>query len=235
MRSELYVGFGFRLRTTDYGLRTMSYLLSFALCLFSVAAAPQQKVVDQILTLVNDEVITRIDLLWSLALDPQAPNPANGVNADLLRQKLDVMIDERLINQEATRIPTTDVSQDEVNVKRQALIATFANETAFRQRLEAVGLTAEKLDELLRRRILIEKYVAFRFESFVFVTDQEVQEYFEQKLVPRLKERGEVPPALDKVSEMIRTLLKEEKKVGELERWLTSARQRAEIISLVEP
>jgi hypothetical protein len=212
----------------------MNYLFTITF-LFFTFAAPQQKVVDQILTLVNDEVITRIDLLWSLALDPQAPNPANGVNADLLRQKLDVMIDERLINQEATRIPTTDVSQDEVNVKRQALIATFANETAFRQRLEAVGLTAEKLDELLRRRILIEKYVAFRFESFVFVTDQEVQEYFEQKLVPRLKERGEVPPALDKVGDMIRTLLKEEKKVGELERWLTSARQRAEIISLVEP
>jgi hypothetical protein len=213
----------------------MSTFLSFALCLLSVAAPSPQKVVDQILTLVNEEVITRLDLLWSLALDPQAPNPANGVNADLLRQKLDVMIDERLINQEATRIPTTDVSQDEVNVKRQALIAAFPNETAFRQRLEAVGLTAEKLDELLRRRILIEKYVAFRFESFVFVTDQEVQEYFEQKLVPRLKEQGAVPPALSEVSDRIRTLLKEEKKVGELERWLTSARQRAEIISLVEP
>jgi hypothetical protein len=212
----------------------MSYFLSFALCLFTFAV-PQQKVVDQILTLVNDEVITRLDLLWSLAMDPQAPNPANGVNADLLRQKLDVMIDEKLINQEATRIPTTDVTQDEINSKHKALIAAFPNEAAFRQRLESVGLTAEKLDELLRRRILIEKYVAFRFESFVFVTDQEVQEYFEQKLIPRLKEQGAVPPPLTEVSERIRSLLKEEKKVGELERWLTSARQRAEIISLVEP
>jgi hypothetical protein len=212
----------------------MSYLFSFAFCLFSFAF-PQQKVVDQILTLVNDDVITRIDLLWSLAMDPQSPNPANGINADLLRQKLDVMIDQRLITQEATRIPTTDVTQEEVTAKQKALIATFPTPAAFLERIQAVGLTAEKLEELLRQRILIEKYVAFRFESFVFVTDQEVQEYYEQKLVPRLKERGEVPPSLDKVSDMIRTLLKEEKKVGELERWLTSARQRAEIISLVEP
>jgi hypothetical protein len=212
----------------------MSYVFTIAFCFFTFAV-PQQKVVDQILTLVNDEVITRIDLLWSLAMDPQAPNPANGVNADLLRQKLDVMIDERLINQEATRIPTTDVSQEEIKAKHRALIAAFPNETAFRQRLEAVGLTAEKLNELLHRRILIEKYVAFRFESFVFVTDQEIQEYYEQKLVPILKEQGAVPPPLSDVSERIRTLLKEEKKVGELERWLTSARQRAEIISLVEP
>ena len=212
----------------------MSHLFAFAFCFVSFAF-PQQKVVDQILTLVNDEVITRIDLLWSLAMDPQAPNPANGINADLLRQKLDVMIDQRLITQEATRIPTTDVTQEEIVAKQKALIAAFPTQAAFLERIQAVGLTAEKLEELLRQRILIEKYVAFRFESFVFVTDQEVLEYYEQKLVPRLKERGEVPPSLDKVSDMIRTLLKEEKKVGELERWLTSARQRAEIISLVEP
>jgi hypothetical protein len=212
----------------------MSYLLPFAFCLFSFAF-PQQKVVDQILTLVNDEVITRIDLLWSLAMDPQAPNPANGINSDLLRQKLDVMIDEKLINQEATRIPTTDVTQEEIDAKRKALIAAFPTQAAFLERIQGVGLTAEKLDELLRQRILIDKYVAFRFESFVFVTDQEVQEYYEQKLSPKLKEKGAVAPPLSEVIDKIRILLKEEKKGGELERWLTSARQRAEIISLVEP
>jgi hypothetical protein len=212
----------------------MSYLFAFAFCIFSFAV-PQQKIVDQILTLVNDEVITRIDLLWSLAMDAQAPNPANGINSDLLRQKLDVMIDEKLITQEATRIPTTDVTQEEINAKQKALIATFPTQAAFLERIQAVGLTVEKLEELLRQRILIEKYVAFRFESFVFVTDQEIQEYYEQKLVPKLKEKGTVPPSLSEVIDKIRTLLKEEKKGGELERWLTSARQRAEIISLVEP
>jgi hypothetical protein len=212
----------------------MTYLLSFAFCLFSLAM-PQQKVVDQILTLVNNEVITRTDLLWSLAMDPQAPNPANGVNADLLRQKLDVMIDERLITQEATRIPTAEITQEEIEAGRKALIKIFPSEAAFRERLEAVGLTAEKLDELLRQRILIKKYVAFRFESFVFVTDQEVQEYYEQKLVPAMKEKGQIAPPLEKINEDIRARIKAEKIPAEIETWLTSARQRAEIIPLVEP
>jgi hypothetical protein len=212
----------------------MNIFLPLVCCLLSFAF-PQQKVVDQILTLVNDDVITRIDLLWSLAMDPDAPNPANGVNADLLRQKLDVMIDERLISQEATRIPTAEVTQQEIDAKRKALISKFPTEVAFRERMEAVGLTAERLEELLRQRILIEKYVAFRFESFVFVTDQEVQEYFDQKLVPALKERGEVPPPIDKIRDNIIARLKAEKIPAEIERWLTSARQRAEIISLAEP
>jgi hypothetical protein len=67
------------------------------------------------------------------------------------------------------------------------------------------------------------------------VTDQEVQEHYEQKVVPRVKAEGLIPPPVDKVKEDIRTFLKGEKMEAELERWLTSARQRAEIISLVEP
>ena len=42
-----------------------------------------QQTVDQILTLVNDDLITRIDLLWSIAMDPQAPSPAGPVGSDL--------------------------------------------------------------------------------------------------------------------------------------------------------
>ncbi|HKP11995.1 MAG TPA: hypothetical protein VJZ91_07790, partial [Blastocatellia bacterium] len=72
--------------------------MSLALCLLlSAGAAARQKVVDQIVALVNDDIITRSDLLWSLAMDAQAPSPAEGVSSDLLRQKLDVMIDQRLI------------------------------------------------------------------------------------------------------------------------------------------
>src|SRR6476620_5293148 len=73
---------------------------------FSPFAFQQSKVVDQILMLVNNDVITRSDVLWNLAIDPKAPNPAEGVSSDILRQKLDVLIDQQLILQEAQRIPS---------------------------------------------------------------------------------------------------------------------------------
>jgi hypothetical protein len=212
----------------------MKNLLPVALCLLTLAGG-QQKVVDQILTLVNDDPITRTDLLWSMSMDANAPNPANGVSSDLLRQKLDVMIDEKLITQEALRIPTAEITPEEINALRKELIASFKTEEAFRQRLEGVGLTADKLEELLRLRIIIDKYITFRFRSFVIVTDQEVQEYYEQKLVPSIKEKGAVPPPIAEVSQMIRDRVKGIKIEAELETWLTSARQRAEIIPLVEP
>src|SRR5262245_14085038 len=146
-------------------------LLLSVYCLLPTAYcfSQQSKVVDQILMLVNDEVITRSDLLWSLAIDPKSPNPAEGISSDLLKQKLDVLVDQKLVLQEAMRIPSANISQDEVRKKLAEMIASFKNETAFRQRVEAVGLTSEKLEELARQELIIDKFVEFRFETFVLV------------------------------------------------------------------
>ena len=198
-------------------------------------ALQQAKVVDQILMLVNDDVITRSDVIWNLAIDPNAPNPAEGVSSDLLKQKLDVLIGQQLILQEAFRIPSADISLDEVRKKLASIIASFKNETAFRQRVEAVGLNSEKLEELARRQVIIDKFVEFRFETFVLVTEQEIQDFYEKNLVPEIKKRGAVPPPIAEVHDMISQRLKVEKVNMEIDRWLEESRQRAELVLLSEP
>jgi hypothetical protein len=214
----------------------MKLILVFLIPLLLIAeVARAQKVVDQILTLVNDQVITKTDLLWSLALDKDSPSPAGPVSSDILRQKLDVMIDERLIAQEATRLPGAEVSQEEVDQRRRKLIESFPSEAAFRQRIESVGLTPQRLDELLRERILIDRFVEFRFQSFVFVSEDEIKRYYENVLAPQIRERGAVPPPIDQVREEIQPILRREKINEEIDRWLIEARQRAEIVQLAEP
>ncbi|MFY9558572.1 MAG: hypothetical protein WAV20_24990 [Blastocatellia bacterium] len=192
---------------------------------------------DQILTLVNDEIITRIDLLWSMAMDPRAPSPAGPVGSDVLQRKLDVMIDERIIAQEAARIPTSEITQDEVDKKRTELIKSFRNEAEFRQRVGSVGLTPQKIDELIRQRILIERFVDFRFRSFVLVTEQEIKRYYDEILAPRVRGAGQVPPPFEDqtVRDGIIAILKQEKINAEEDRWLAAARQRADVIQLAEP
>lgn len=202
-----------------------------------------QEIVDQILTLVNDEVVTRTDLLWSIAMDSKAPSPAGPVGPDLLRQKLDVMIDERLISQEAGRIPASDIPQDEVDKKRAELIKNFRSEAEFRQRVGSVGLTPQRIDELIRQRIVIDRFVDFRFRSFVLVTEQEIQRYYDETFAPEIRAKGQVPPAPEQkldssgvtVHDRIRELLRVQKINDELDRYLTSLRQRADVVQLAEP
>ena len=218
----------------------LCFLLS-AFCLLPFVGAQAQTVVDQILTLVNQDIITRSDLLWSLALDPKAPNPAGNVSADVLRQKLDVMIDLRLIEQEARRIPGAQITQEEINKKQTELISQFTSETVFRQRVEAVGLTPQKLDELVRDMILVERFIDFRFRSFIFVTEQEIKSYYEERLAPEIRKQGQVPPPLDAnmkegvtVRDYISSILKQEKINQEIDTWLTNTRQHSDIVQLAD-
>jgi hypothetical protein len=212
--------------------RILVILLSL---LITVEAARAQKVVDQILTLVNDDIITRIDLLWSLALEPAAPSPAGSISSDILRQKLDVMIDERLIAQEAARLPAAEIPQDEIDQKRRTLIERFPSEAAFRQRIESVGLNPQRLDQLIRERILIDRFKEFRFQSFVFVREDEIKRYYDETLAPQVRARGAVPPPVEQVREQIQAIIREEKINEEIDRWLIDARQRADIVQLAEP
>ncbi|HLF84428.1 MAG TPA: hypothetical protein VI837_09660, partial [Blastocatellia bacterium] len=212
-------------------------------CLIGLLAqnTPSQQTVDQILTLVNDDVITRTDLLWSIAMDPQAPSPVGPVGPDLLSRKLDVMIDERLIAQEATRVPSTEITQDEIDKKKTELIKSFQSEAQFRERTGSVGLTQPKIDELIRQRIVIDRFVEFRFRSFVLITEPDIQRYYDEVLAPAIRNRGVVPPSLDDVQDGrsvrdgISATLKQRKINDEVERWLSQARQRADVVQLAEP
>lgn len=223
-------------------IRVIRVLLA-SVCLIGLLAqnTPSQQTVDQILTLVNDDVITRTDLLWSIAMDPQAPSPVGPVGPDLLSRKLDVMIDERLIAQEATRVPSTEITQDEIDKKKTELIKSFQSEAQFRERTGSVGLTQQKIDELIRQRIVIDRFVEFRFRSFVLITEPDIQRYYDEVLAPAIRNRGVVPPSLDDVQDGrsvrdgISATLKQRKINDEVERWLSRARQRADVVQLAEP
>ena len=214
--------------------RTQIIILTLAICFFPSAVRGQQ-VVDVIVALVNDDVITRSDLLWAMALDPESPSPAGPISSDVLRRMLDVVIEQRLVSHDAARIPTNEFTQDEINKKRSEVIAQFPSEAAFRQRVQSVGLTPERIDELIRQRLLIEHFIEFRFYSFVFVSEQEIEKYYKEVLAPKVQKAGQVPPTLDQVRDTITEILKQEKISQELDRYLATARQRADVVFLAEP
>jgi hypothetical protein len=221
-------------------IRARRFILPAVLLFTFCSSVRAQQVVDQIVALVNENIVTRTDLLWSLALDPKAPSPAGTLSSDILRQKLDVMIDQKLIEQEARRVPSADVTQNEIDQRRTALIKQFPSESAFRQRVESVGLTPQRIDDLIREMILIERFVDFRFRSFVLVTEQDIQNYYNDKLAPEIRRAGQVPPSLDdviegvSVREKINSILKQEKINEEIDRFIRSARERADIAILAE-
>ena len=122
---------------------------------------------------VRTDLITYADLVWQLALQPNTPL-VSPTSQDLNRA-LHLVVDQRLILQEAEKLPTIAPTDDEIKAARDQLSKAFPSPAEFQQRLMLVGLTSEKLDEILAQRVRIEKYLDFRFRNFVLITRKRLQ------------------------------------------------------------
>jgi len=132
-------------------------LLLSAFCLLPSAAQAQQ-VVDKMVATVNGAgqtrcqvcLITYSDLLWQMALEPGTllVNPSS----EELNRTLSLIIDQRLILQEAEKLPSIAPTNEEIAAARDDLAKAFPSQAEFQSRLQSVGLTAEKLNEIIEQR-----------------------------------------------------------------------------------
>ena len=212
-------------------LVTLLLLLTFAPAPPRHARA--QEVVDRMVATINGrELITYTDLLWQLALQPDTPleNP----RPQDLQRALDLLVDQRLIAQEAGRLPAIEAKEADVRARIGELVKRFPSQEAFRQRTARVGLTAEQLYEIVRQRVEIERYLDFRFRSFVVVTQKEIEDYYRDTFVPRWRRQqpGRIVPTPAESARIVEAELREAKIESDTDAFLEEARARAEIVFL---
>ena len=207
-------------------------LLPFSFCLLEPAARAQA-VADKMVATVNSGVrpslITYSDLLWQLALQPSTP--LDAPSSESLNRVLNLVISQRLILQEAERLPAIEPTEQEIKNRTDELVKQFPSQAEFQERVARVGLSADQLREIVRQRLTIEKYLDFRFRSFTVVTQKEVEDYYRDVYVPRLRRQqpGRLVPELAEASKEIEAELTESKIESETDEFLDSARERAEI------
>ncbi|MGH9961942.1 MAG: hypothetical protein ACREBC_33240 [Pyrinomonadaceae bacterium] len=195
-----------------------------------------QEVVDKMVATVNGgvrtDLITYSDLLWQLALQPNTP--LDNPSSQDLNRALRLVLDQRLILQEAEKLPTIAPIEAEIKVMRDELVKMFPSPADFQQRRLRVGLSSEKLDEILDQRVRIEKYLDFRFRNFVLITEKEIADYYRDVYVPRLRSRspGQIVPTLEEARREVERILTEAKIESDTDAFLDSARERAEIVTL---
>lgn len=195
-----------------------------------------QKVVDRMVATVNagvrTDLITYSDLMWQLALQPssQVDNPTT----EELNRALHLLIDQRLILQEAEKLPTISPTSKEIGDARSELARNFPSQAEFQLRMLKVGLTPEKLEEIIEQRLKMEKYLDFRFRNFAVVSQKEIADYYRDSYVPRFRTQypGRIVPTLEEARTEIERTLTEAKIESETDSFLDTARERAEIVML---
>jgi hypothetical protein len=197
--------------------------------------ASAQEVVDRMVAVVNGgELITYSDLLWQLALQPDVPleNPRQ----DDLRRALDLLIGQRLVLQEAEKLPPSAPMQKEIDDELTRLIGFFPSQAAFYERLGRVGLGQDstQLREIVSDRVRMRKYLDFRFRSFVAITQKEVEEYYRDVYVPHLRQQGRIIPPLKDVYDALQKEMTESRVESDTDEFLDQARASAQITILDE-
>src|SRR5215203_2284725 len=209
------------------------FLLSACLAMFA------QQVVDKTVATISDggrtELITLSDLKWQLALQPNIQ--INPPSSEDLNRALQLLIDQRLFALEAERLPREAPQKAEINAKISEIVSYFPTPVEFERRLNLVGFKSvadPNFERLIAQRIAIEKYLDFRFRSFIVITAADEAQYYQNVYVPEFRRRnpGVIVPSLDSQRVDIVEALTEARVGQQIETFLDEAKRRAEIVIL---
>lgn len=190
--------------------------------------APEPELVDRIVAVVDEDPILSSDLDRAIGLG-LATQGAEESDEQFRRRVLDLMIDERLRAHEVDRFGFTEISLSEVETATVQLIAGFSSEEAFEQRLEELALTRDEVRQILARQVMVLTYVDERLGPRVFVSLDDIREYYDSVLAPEMEATGQPLPEIESVREQIRAVLREQRLNQEIEAWTDELRLEADI------
>ncbi len=215
----------------------MFFVVFLAFSPFLTAQVVVDKTVATVYDGVRTELITYSDLLWQLALQPNTP--ISPPNSEDLNRALQLLINQRMFALEAERLPRAAPTDTEINSAITEVLGRFPSTAEFESRLRSVGFASVKDDNFVRimtQRVAIEKYLDFRFRSFIVITPDDEAKYYGDIFVPDFRRRfpGLLMPTLAEKRAEINRILTEEKVASGIESFLDEAKRRAEIVIISE-
>lgn len=216
-------------------MRNRFLIFGGAIALILVAGMPVHAgdVLDRIVATVNGHVILQSD--WDDAVRFEAfiagrqPGELTGVDRKAV---LDRLIDQELLREQMHASDFQPASDEQVGkrlgeVRRQYPQA--ANEDTWRSILARYGLTEARLKERLALQLDLMRLVDARLRPNVNIDGKSIESYYNQELLPQLRQSGAKDVPLADVSGQIKELLTEQKVNQLLVAWLQNLRSGSAI------
>lgn len=219
-------------------------LLTGMLCaprMLSAQAAPpgaqRNTVLDRVAAVVGNQAILASDVDEEMRF--AAFQPGIEPAADNTPQRaLQRVIDRTLIDQQRLLQPgIADISQREVTQSIDDLRATSSacahadckSAAGWNSVLAAHGFTQSEIEDRVRERLAILKFIDLRFGVAARVPNADVQKYYDQVLKPELeREKAEIPN-INSIAPRIREILRQQQVSGLVDQWVKSLRSEANV------
>jgi peptidyl-prolyl cis-trans isomerase SurA len=216
------------------GERPALRLLSLALLLmgFALGASGQQvQTIDRIVATVNRQPVLQSEWEDSLRFEGflQGRSPETFTPQER-EQALNRLIDRVLLAQQmqadysATPQELAD-REDEIRTQLQGA----ETDKGWHELLRRYGLTDAAFNAALENQLAVMHFVELRLRPSVQVSNEDIQDYYKQTLVPAVKKTGKEPESLDDLRPRIRELLVQKQMDAVLGDWLENLRSQSEI------
>lgn len=211
--------------------------LALSLCAASAQQTATPVVLDRVEAVVNRQVILASDLDKEIRLS--VLDPAVGVRGVQTRARaLELLISRSLIQQQIRQedVQAVEPTQHEVDARlaelRKELPACVhqncASDAGWKAFLAASDLTPSEVETYLRNRIEILRFIEQRFRQGIQISQQEIETYYKDTLLPQYASRESAPP-LDKVSSRIQEILLQEQVNALFSDWLQNLRKQGDV------
>ena len=204
--------------------RYWSYAPAGALLALAATCAQSQELLDQIAARVESDII----LLSEVRTLSRYQMLVDG-KAETDTAILDRLIDQWIVRNEAdtARFPhPTDV---EIARGVEHLEASFASPDEYQARKKQSGLSDKEIQQAVAEQLYLSNYLDSRFRPAVQVDAKQVEDFYQQAVVPRAKARNQAPPPLDASREYIQEALVQRGINEQAEVWLKESRARLHV------
>lgn len=219
------------MRKNMYGILSRG-LMGALLMALVMTGAGVAKVVDRVVAVVNDEVISlsEVELMAkSLQAQPSAGSRF-GSDAALQRRMLEALIDQKLAKAEAKR-RGIDVTDKELTAALEEFKKQnhLPDDAALTQALAKAGMTMNELKQRIKDQIMLDRLMLVAVGAKVAVTDEEMRRFYEQEypktagsrvhlqIIPVLYPAGAAQAQKDEVRQKAEIILKEHRQGVSLE------------------
>lgn len=185
----------------------------------------QGEIIDRIVAVVNDEVITLTDvnIIQKFGLFEDMDETGGR---DIQKFIIDRLINQKLVIQLASERLMVD--EEELEALLSDLIQKTDPDVAEKALLQ-FGLDWDDLRSYLHEKLLFQKIISQRFSRGVIVSIEEIERYYEQVYVPSRRENNLSPQPMIEVLDQIETALTREKVEGQIQEWIENLKRGADI------
>jgi parvulin-like peptidyl-prolyl isomerase len=205
-------------------MRQIAQRLLPVMLLFAAMGSPAQEVVDRIAARVDTDVILLSDVQalsrYQMLVDGKSENDG---------QILERLIDQWIVRNEAGVSRIAQPSDDEIERSLSRLKRSFSSPEEFDDRRKQNGLSEEAVRRMVRSQLYLSNYLDTRFRPSIQVDDKAIQEFYEARVIPRAKSRGQNAPTLDAAHDFIQEALVQRAINEQADKWLKESRARVRV------